>query len=471
MELFIQAGVREFMLVYQSVCPSFSQLVRNILVETRARLDSELKSRELSGGNAVQNKGLSPEYRGGESMRSLSADLVGKMSEMMTDQSIPTGTLVFVYGTLMTERANHRHFMTGAVSVGAGELYGYAMYDLGAYPGIKLSRKDSVKGELFLVDEQTMERLDMLEGNGNLYDRVNVEVRGKPADAWLAQTYAYRGTVRGDRKVKKGDQPWGKVEDNMDEKYVWYACYGSNLSHARFMEYINSCADTTEPSESRPFQIPHRLYFGNTSCKWDCMAVAFLDPKVNPTEKTYGRLYRISNAQYMQVKRKEGSNYTHALNLGELEGMPIVSFTSPVVFEPDTPSKRYLDVIRTGLTEIWPELGTAEHERYLRDHVCTLLEETAHEDIEYDVEYMVEIGVLRAIYESPHAFSVRDIRNIVTSSDKSFDTALKSLTENQYIRQHRKYRGGVSDPDTRYFTEPEKRVEIEKAMGGGFHLS
>lgn len=145
-------------------------------------------------------------------MRSLSANLVGKMSEMMTDQSIPTGTLVFVYGTLMTGRANHRHFMTGAVSVGAGELYGYAMYDLGAYPGIKLSRKDTVKGELFLVDEQILERLDMLEGNGGLYDRVNVEVRGEPADAWLALTYAYRGTVRGDRKVKKGDQKYCHLE-------------------------------------------------------------------------------------------------------------------------------------------------------------------------------------------------------------------------------------------------------------------
>ena len=215
-ELFIQSGLREFMMLHPETCPSFSKLVRNILVETQARLGSESTSRELSGdlssGNVIQNKGLSPEYRGGESMSSLSADLIGKMTEMMTDQSIPGGTLVFVYGTLMTGRANHRHFMTGAVSVGAGELYGYAMYDLGAYPGIKPSRKDTVKGELFLVDGRTLGHLDMLEGNGSLYDRVNVEVRGESADALLAQTYSYCGPVRADRKVKKGDQPWRNIK-------------------------------------------------------------------------------------------------------------------------------------------------------------------------------------------------------------------------------------------------------------------
>ena len=163
--------------------------------------------------------------------------------------------------------------------------------------------------------------------------------------------------------------------DNTDQKYVWYACYGSNLSLSRFMEYINNCADKTEPRESRSFQIPHRLYFGNTSCRWDCMAVAFLDPKMDPMEKTYSRLYRITNAQYLDVKVQEGFKYCYALNLGKLEGMPIVSFTSPILFHPRIPSKSYLDVIRTGLKEIWSELGTDEHERYLKDHICTLEED------------------------------------------------------------------------------------------------
>lgn len=35
--------------------------------------------------------------------------------------------------------------------------------------------------------------------------------------------------------------------------YVWYACYGSNISKMRFMDYINRCRDTTPPVEDRPY--------------------------------------------------------------------------------------------------------------------------------------------------------------------------------------------------------------------------
>lgn len=40
-------------------------------------------------------------------------------------------------------------------------------------------------------------------------------------------------------------------------------------------------------------------------------------------------------------------------------------WTSPDILEPNAPSEKYLNVIRTGLMEIWPELGKEGCEEYL----------------------------------------------------------------------------------------------------------
>ena len=63
----------------------------------------------------------------------------------------------------------------------------------------------------------------------------------------------------------------------MTDKYVWYACYGSNLSKERFLFYVKGgfcklnnkdykgCADKSEPIKDRPIVIhpvsyTHLLY-------------------------------------------------------------------------------------------------------------------------------------------------------------------------------------------------------------------
>jgi gamma-glutamylcyclotransferase (GGCT)/AIG2-like uncharacterized protein YtfP len=524
MDLFIRAGLREFLQARSEMCPSFTQMIRRILLETRVGVDSEMNRVADGKSTKIQNLGKSPEYRGGAAFHTLSASLLERMADMMNDQGIKAGKLIFVYGTLMTERSNHANYLAESTFVGAGTLHGYALYDLGFYPGIKPMMNEIVKGELFLVNSSTLKQLDSLEGEGHLYDRVTVEVRGSAVDSWLAQTYVYRGDVLPGRKIKKENQPWRKgsvktagvepsgvktagvelaqcrpaaaVNTNPttamntihQEEFVWYACYGSNLSQTRFMEYISDCTDKTAPRESRPYQLPHRLYFGNKSKKWSFKSVAFLDPKIDQAETTLGRIYRVTVEQYLQVKKNEGAKYIYELCLGELEGMPIYTFTSPVVFPTGSPSDAYLNVIRTGLQEIWPELGTAEHERYLQTHLCrdedssfpqtdregdssfpkkdSEGDSSFHQMDKDDEPYMARIGILRSIRSSPQAFAFADIRKTVGSAEHFLFDALQSLLEEGLIKTHTKYRFGMFNPKTRYFTEPDRKADVELVLSG-----
>lgn len=189
--------------------------------------------------------------------------------------------------------------------------------ELGSYPGIKPKKKALVLGELYLVDQRTLERLDRLEGNGTLYDRVDVEVLGHPSHTYMAQSYVYKGRIKADNLVSMKDQPWGKKKE-ID--FVWYACYGSNLSHEWFMRYVNDCTDKTAPTESRPYEMHHQLYFAKSSSKWDSKGVAFLNPKVEEQIVTLGRVYLITREQFEEIKFLEcGSSkygwYRHEMDI------------------------------------------------------------------------------------------------------------------------------------------------------------
>jgi len=164
MDLFLRAGLRDFMQAHVEMCPLFSQMIRQILLETRIGLDSELVRLNSDKSGVIQNFGESPEYWRGVTFRALSSSLLEEMTGMMIEQGIDSGTLVFVYGTLMTGCSNHAGFLADSIFVGSGTLHGYALYDIGYYPGIKQKKKEIVKGELYLVNSNTLMRLDSLEG-------------------------------------------------------------------------------------------------------------------------------------------------------------------------------------------------------------------------------------------------------------------------------------------------------------------
>lgn len=72
---------------------------------------------------------------------------------------------VFVYGTLMLGHGNN-HFLKNQIFLGDAKLEGYRLFDLNGttFPAIMKSPGYNVIGELWQVDKQTSERIDMLEG-------------------------------------------------------------------------------------------------------------------------------------------------------------------------------------------------------------------------------------------------------------------------------------------------------------------
>ncbi|WP_290443257.1 gamma-glutamylcyclotransferase [Clostridium sp. CF012] len=119
---------------------------------------------------------------------------------------------VFVYGTLMRGRSNYKYYLEHSIFLGIGTIQGYALYDLGFYPGIILDENECTKGEVFEVDNETMSRLDRLEGEGDLYLRRLVKVEMDNGLAHDAYVYVWNARVNIERKVDFVNQPWMQEE-------------------------------------------------------------------------------------------------------------------------------------------------------------------------------------------------------------------------------------------------------------------
>lgn len=118
---------------------------------------------------------------------------------------------VFVYGTLKSggELRGLDRFGNGATIVGkAKTVYpDYEMADLGAFPGVFLNGEYHIEGEVWEVDEDTMEDLDAIEGYPDFYNRqLTHTTEGKAWMYYLAgDTYkSYKGQ-RGNQVIEDGD--------------------------------------------------------------------------------------------------------------------------------------------------------------------------------------------------------------------------------------------------------------------------
>lgn len=96
--------------------------------------------------------------------------------------------LVFVYGTLRQASSNHE-LMGDAYCYGTGSTREkYAMYIANGYPYVS-SREACypIIGELYGVDDYTLDILDKMEGHPRYYTRrkVIVDVEGMEYIAWM----------------------------------------------------------------------------------------------------------------------------------------------------------------------------------------------------------------------------------------------------------------------------------------------
>ena len=105
-----------------------------------------------------------------------------------------TVTPVFVYGSLMHGLPLHPA-LEGCPYLGEAELFGFTLYDLGPFPGIRQTDTHGVvPGELYAVSLADLKRLDAIEGEGHLYRRTRVATLGADGAVTCADTYVYLGS-------------------------------------------------------------------------------------------------------------------------------------------------------------------------------------------------------------------------------------------------------------------------------------
>lgn len=207
-----------------------------------------------------------------------------------------------------------------------------------------------------------------------------------------------------------------------ENKYIWYASYGSNLLEERFLCYIRGgkpegaaksypgCTDKTLPTDNEEIYICSELYFAKRSRNWEDGGVAFIKTNFDEQQETLGRMYLITKEQFIDVVKqetdfngelmidfdralsegslvfREGSWYGNIIFLGYQQDKPIFTFTNQDNILPTTkPSNKYLRTIVKGIHETYDYLNTLEIVDYLISKQG-VFENYSREDLEALVE-------------------------------------------------------------------------------------
>ncbi len=107
--------------------------------------------------------------------------------------------LVFVYGTLRQGQNNH-HLLAQSEWLGNYATPPiYSLYDLGAYPAV-IEGHSVLYGEVYRVDDKTLQQLDLLEDVPVTYRREQIETQ-----FGLAWIYFYQQGDQLETLISSGD--------------------------------------------------------------------------------------------------------------------------------------------------------------------------------------------------------------------------------------------------------------------------
>lgn len=121
--------------------------------------------------------------------------------------------ILFVYGTLQTGQRNHG-LLAGSDLLGVFDLNGYALYELGSFPGIVRKPDGKVRGEAYLVSSETLSVVNEFEGEGYIYDLTDVCLSNDKGHQLSAKAYIFNRSVVGRKVIPYEQLPW-------DEKKVY----------------------------------------------------------------------------------------------------------------------------------------------------------------------------------------------------------------------------------------------------------
>lgn len=111
--------------------------------------------------------------------------------------------LIFVYGSLLKGLGNHLVLKRARFVRDAHTTPAFTLVNLGAYPGLLAGGTTAVRGEVYVVNDETLAALDRLEGHPNFYRRQGIALTSarERVEAYLlpAERYAsYPMVVGGD---------------------------------------------------------------------------------------------------------------------------------------------------------------------------------------------------------------------------------------------------------------------------------
>ncbi len=343
LEIFMKAGLREFLDIHGDFCTEFSEMISKIVTKFR---DMEINEEFLGPW--------------GESYEAE----IRSVNEYFSKRN------VFVYGTLMKGEVNH-HYLESSTCLGPTALEGYDMYDVGWYPAI-IAGDSMIVGEVYEVPKADMAAIDMLEGEGHLYMK-KCETLSIDGNSSFAFIYIYNK----DCSDLERTSAWNR-------EYVWYVSYGSNMLKERFMHYIEGgsyegsrsrqpCSDTTHPLAVKTFEIPYDMYFGNISRSWELGGVSFLD--ASKKGHALGVAYLITKEQFEHVAAQEnggrypggGEWYEDFIDLGKMDGFEVKTITNNNLRRYNNPCRAYLDTLHKGIRQNWPSMSDEEIDDYLKN--------------------------------------------------------------------------------------------------------
>ena len=113
---------------------------------------------------------------------------------------------VFVYGSLMRGFGNHGLLKESAF-ISDATAEGLRLYTLGAFPAV-LAGDDGdnpVRGEVYSVDDETLRRLDRLEGHPTFYRREEKQVWVENYNAYMpCYFYLFQSPIEPHARIESG---------------------------------------------------------------------------------------------------------------------------------------------------------------------------------------------------------------------------------------------------------------------------
>ena len=270
-----------------------------------------------------------------------------------------TSKVIFVYGTLL-KGLERNAALTSSKYLGPA-LIKARLFDLGSYPGIAEGNADVV-GEIYEVDEQTLNNLDAIEGysesapESSLYLRKPMVAR-KLADGAGVDVETYFYSSPNEKTIKGQDYRAFRLEKE-SKKEQWVIAYGSNISTERINDRLTGSNLPLAQDYIKGVLPEYELVFNKKAGGNDSVYA-----NIRFEEGTQGCpavAWKLTQEQVAVIDRCEGVNTGHYLKVGmSLKSddgatrMAICYIAHPdKIVENGEVSESYLTLIRNGYDEM-----------------------------------------------------------------------------------------------------------------------